>query len=94
MPIDKPKHPDSFPAIFHTPLRGFTGEYFIDSGDERHCKSQARKYRCFLKSLEDYPLHPSRIKSREFSIKTKLIPGESGMYFLKVVVKGKFLFPG
>ena len=93
MPIDKPKHPDHFPALFRYPLERGQGEYFLAHGTERECRSTARKYRCYLKSLAVYPLHPMTQAAQHLTIRTRMKQVRSGLWNLFVVVNGKFQFP-
>jgi hypothetical protein len=94
MPTDKLRQPDLFPALFHYPLQTGLGEYFIAAGTKEHCKSAARKYRCFLRSLREYPLHPSLKQLEKHSVRTEVRQGIGEWFSLVVHVKGKLEIPG
>lgn len=92
MPTDKPKHPGNFPLSFHFPLSLGPGKYFAISGNREEARLYARKYRCFLRSLQDYPLHPSTVNMNAFSIKTKAIQAGENEWNIYVIVKDKIEF--
>lgn len=60
MPLDKIKHPSKFPAAFHDIFLRGEGEFLIQTGERQaDAYREARRFRTFLKSLKNYPLHPT-----------------------------------
>ena len=90
MPIDKPKHPNKFPAEFHLALISDSGTFLTAISDSRKaCKTEARRFRCFLKSLAEYPLHHSSVAIEGKEVGTRIKPMLEGRFGLYVSVNKK-----
>lgn len=88
MPLDRPKPPGDYPRIFHNAIRNGVGSWVVFAGTEGEVRREARRFRAFMKSLQDYRLHETSNIADMFEIKTKLIKG-TVHWRLAIVVKQK-----
>jgi len=90
MPTDKPKPPNNFPLYFRQALEQGPGILVLDvCPTKQEALSVARKYRCFLKSIRLYPLHPLNRTLDLIDVRTKSIAFGGRAYATYVVVNGK-----
>jgi len=93
MPTDKPRNPSKFPAYFNEPFSKWKGKHILAIGDtQAECKLLARKFRCFLRSLNDYPLHPHHKVLGVCTVRTRVQKLVEEKWALYVIVNRKLNF--
>lgn len=92
MPLDKLKHPKHFPNDFFRAIAipDLKRERIICiSPEKKVCKREARRFRCFLKSLAQYPLHPAQQEIADYEVSTRIKPISDFSFAVYVNVKQK-----
>lgn len=86
MPTLKIKPPHKYPQAFHLAVKLGIGKRVLLSGTHRECLLVAKKFRCFLKSLRDYPLHPLQSVLQLCDVKTRIeeLPDKSSTLTIHV----------
>jgi len=91
MPTDQHKPPAHYPRLFHNAL-AFRGEgwgFEIARGDEAACKSEARRFRAFVGSCQQYPLSAGFKNLQQVVARTACKELPSGEWVCLIVVKKK-----
>jgi len=92
MPTLKIKPPNKYPRSFSLALELGEGGHTLTTGTKPECLLVAKKFRCFLKSLRDYPLHPLQNILQRYDVKTRVEQLPSGQFSLIIHVKQKIDF--
>lgn len=91
MPIDKQHPPSFYPQRFREAM-SFRGEGYgfeIARGDEATALREARRFRAFVSSCQQYPLSSEYKTLLAFVARTKVKELASGQWLCLVVVKRK-----
>jgi len=91
MPIDK-KHPPAFyPKIFRIALMALSmsDPVAIHNGTKASCKTEARRFRAFIASCQEYPLSPEYKRLLFVVARTRIKQQEDGSWACFVFVKEK-----
>lgn len=95
MPSDKIKSPDLFPEYFPRPLLLGLGKWWMmEADDKQPCRAVARKYRAFLNSIKQFPLHPLNAALELKTARTKVEQHRDGQWILYIVVNKKIDWGG
>ena len=90
MPTDAIRPPQKFPEYFHFTLEQGLGSHLMVIKDTKsEAESIARKYRAFLRSLKQYPLHPLHKKIKYFDVRTRKAQLPNKKWALYIDVKQK-----